>query len=142
MTSIKDLEPCRYFPVACDALVTVGWLGTDTAFDTGAVSGPFVNRLKELCSEPWQPFASAGVHACELCQFDGPTRSANVFVPHRGRIYVAPVLIVHYVAAHWYRPPDVFIDAVLACPPIRSMAYKTALLDNGGRNLVSPPKAP
>ncbi|MGJ5197696.1 hypothetical protein [Bradyrhizobium sp. HKCCYLRH1030] len=141
MTSIKDLEPCSYFPVDCDALTAVGWLGTETEFETGPVSRPFMQRLKELCSNPWQPMVSAGFHACDLCQFDAPTGSENVFVPYRGNIYVAPVLIVHYIAAHWYRPPDVFIDAVLACPPIRSMAYKTALLDNGGRSLVSPPKA-
>ncbi|WP_154668261.1 hypothetical protein [Pseudoduganella violaceinigra] len=43
---------------------------------------------------------------------------------------------VHYVAAHRYLPPQIFIDAVLACPAMNSMDYKRALLANGGRSLV------
>jgi hypothetical protein len=137
MTSIKDLEPCRYIPVECDALVAVGWLGREASFETGPVGEPFFHKLKELCADPWQPVVSAGFHLCELCQFDAPAFSDNVFVPFQGSIYVAPVAIVHYIATHSYRPPPVFIDAVLACPPIRSMGYKKAILANGGRNLVT-----
>src|SRR5215467_10824362 len=128
MTTIKDLEPCRYFPVECDALVAVGWLGTEAAFETGRVSEQLFSKLKDLCSAPWQPIVSFGVHVCELCQFDAPAFSDNVFVPYKGKIYVAPVAIVHYIAAHWYRPPQIFIDAVVTCPPIRSMDYKNAIL--------------
>jgi hypothetical protein len=49
---------------------------------------------------------------------------------------VAPELIVHNIAAHWYKPPDVFIEAVLACPDMRSMEYKKAILNNRGRELL------
>ena len=34
-----------------------------------------------------------------------------------GRVYAAPTLIWHYVTEHGYRPPDEFIDAVLADDP-------------------------
>jgi len=34
-----------------------------------------------------------------------------------GKIYAAPNLIYHYVAAHKYLPPQEFIDAVMTCPP-------------------------
>jgi hypothetical protein len=138
MTSIKDLEPCGYFPLECEALTSIGWLGRGAEFDTGPVGEDFVRKLTELCSAPWQPVVSAGFHVCELCQFDGPAFSDNVFVPYQGRIYVAPVAVVHYISAHWYRPPQDFIDAVLKCPPIASMDYKKALLANGGRSLVKP----
>jgi hypothetical protein len=97
---------------------------------------PFFRKLAQLCADPWQPVVSAGAHACELCQFDAPQFSANVFVPHAGKIYAAPVAVVHYVAAHWYCPPQVFIDAVLACPHMTSMEYKKALLANRGRGLL------
>jgi hypothetical protein len=137
MTTIKDLEPCRYFPVECDALIAVGWLGTDAAFETGPVSEQLFSKLKDLCSDPWQPVVSFGLHVCELCQFDAPAFSSNVFVPYHGKIYVAPVAIVHYIAAHWYRPPQIFVDAVVACPPIRSIDDKKAILANGGRSLVT-----
>jgi hypothetical protein len=138
MPAIRDLEPCRYIPVECDALVAVGWLGKEVSFETGPVGERFFRKLKDLCADPWQPVMSLGFHLCELCQFDPPAFSAHVFVPFQGRIYVAPVAIVHYIATHWYRPPEVFIDAVLACSPIRSMDYKKAILANGGRNLVTP----
>jgi hypothetical protein len=102
----------------------------------------FFSKLKDLCAAPWQPVASGGFHVCEICQFDGPGFSDNVFVPYQGRIYVAPVAIVHYIAVHWYRPPQVFVDAVMTCPAIRSMEYKKAILANGGRTLVVPPRTP
>jgi hypothetical protein len=33
-------------------------------------------------------------------------------------IYVAPVLIYHYVAVHGYLPPDQFIEAVMNGTPV------------------------
>jgi hypothetical protein len=62
MTSIKDLESCRYFPVECDALTAIGWLGKETTFETGPVSEEFFCRLTQLCSAPWQPIVYAGLH--------------------------------------------------------------------------------
>ena len=142
MTSTRDLDPCRYLPVETDALMAVGWLTRESRFETGSVPEPFFRKLSELCAMPWQPMVASGFHVCELCQFDGPRFGDNLFVPYAGRIYVAPVGIVHYVASHWYRPPQIFVDAVLACPPIKSMAYKKALLANGGRDLVRSSSVP
>jgi len=136
MASITDLERCTYLPLTCDALLAVGWLGPDSRFEKGPVSLEFHEKLKKLCANPWQPVSSAGLHRCELCQFEGPLFSENVFVPFRGKIYVAPVGILHYVGSHWYRPPQIFIDAVLACPSMQTMEYKKAILANGGRSLV------
>lgn len=138
MASITDLAPCNYLPLDCAALVAVGWLGENSEFTRGPVSPDFFHKLKKLCVEPWQPVAVAGRHSCELCQFDAPGFSDNVFVPYQGQIFVAPVAIVHYIAAHHYLPPRIFIEAVVACPPTRSMEYKKALLSNGGRGLVRP----
>jgi hypothetical protein len=36
-----------------------------------------------------------------------------------GVVYVAPVLVAHYVEAHNYRPPDEFIQAVLSADGMR-----------------------
>jgi hypothetical protein len=139
MASIKDLEHCSYFPNNCKALTAVGWLGKDSIFERGPVSEGFFQKLGKLTLDPWQPVASGGLHRCELCQFDSPGFSDNVFVPYNGKIYVAPVGIVHYIASHWYIPPQIFIEAVLACPSMNSMEYKRALLSNGGRSLVAKP---
>ena len=79
---------------------------------------------------------SAGVHNCELCQYDPPHGHLNLFVPDGTRILVCPELITHYIAAHHYRPPDVFLEAVLNCPDTRTIEYKKMLLRCGGRALV------
>jgi hypothetical protein len=136
MAAISDLEPCRYLPLQCEGLLAVGWLEHGVPFEQGRVAEAFFAKLKALCSDPWQPVVSAGLHRCSLCQFDGPAFNGNVFIPYAGCIYVAPVGIVHYIAAHWYRPPEVFVAAVLACPPMRSMEYKRSVLAHGGRSLV------
>jgi hypothetical protein len=124
------------------SLVAVGWLGEGSEFTCGSVSSEFFDKLKNLCADPWQPVVAAGCHSCELCQFDAPRFSSNVFIPYKGKIFVAPVGIVHYIAAHRYLPPPVFIEAVVTCPPIHSMEYKKALLSNGGRSLVKATIAP
>jgi hypothetical protein len=32
-------------------------------------------------------------------------------------VYIAPSMIKHYTEKHEYKPPQEYIDAVLACPP-------------------------
>ena len=139
MTAIKDLAPYYYLPSECTALLAIGWLEQESEFTRGNVPAEFFQKLSELCVNPWQPFVSFGVHKCRLCQFEPPAFGSNVFVPYQGHIYVAPVGVVHYIAAHWYLPPQEFIQAVLACPPMRSLEYHKALLANGGRILIKPP---
>lgn len=136
MAHFKDLERCAYFPELCGVLTAVGWLARENEFNRGDVPKDFFAKLKGFCASPWQPVVSMGLHTCELCQFDAPAFGANLFVPYQGRIYVAPVGIVHYIASHWYRPPDVFVQAVMECPAMNSMAYKRGILENGGRALV------
>lgn len=136
MTFLKDLDICTYFPFKSPNLISVGWLSPSWEFPRGDVPGGFYDKLCQILKDPWEPFVSVCLHQCELCQFDGPHGTANVFIPYKGKIYVAPALITHYVGAHWYKPPDVFIDAVMGCPKMRSMDYKKALLENGGRELV------
>jgi len=136
MPFAEDLQPSHHPPLPSDNLLPIGWLTRSSEFLHGEVSPAFFKKLSDLCRDPWQPVVSAGFHVCELCQFEGPRFSANVFVPFGGFIYVAPVAITHYIASHWYKPPAVFIQAVLECPTMNSMAYKKAILANGGRELV------
>jgi hypothetical protein len=138
MVAIKDLDPFRYLPVERPALLAVGWLEAEGEFTRGNVPSEFFQKLGELCIDPWQPAVSAGLHQCSLCQFEPPTFTGNVYVPYHGRIYVAPVGVAHYIAAHWYRPPEEFVQAVLSCPSMRSLQYHKAMLANGGRSLITP----
>ena len=137
LTHFEDLAACDYFGEdAAHALRAVGWLGVDQHFPTGPTEATAFAKLKDLLRDPWQPTVRCGVHHCELCQYDPPSGQANLFVPNGTMIFVCPELIVHYIAAHHYRPPEEFLDAVLACPETRTMQYKKLLLESGGRVLM------
>ena len=136
MAYAEDLDRCTLLPLDCDALFAVGWLARGREFSQGTVESSFFERLEMLAVSPWQPVVFAGFHACDLCQFQPPMFSANLFIPYDGRIFVAPSAITHYIAAHWYRPPEEFVQAVITCPAMSTMEYKKAILANGGRTLV------
>jgi len=153
MTWYDDLGPIDYLPVHDDApLRAVGWLDAEHSFETGSVSAGDFERLCELLVSPWQPFTAAGTHECELCAHTrGPSvlrfadhevrlGVSNLFLPAGDVLYVAPSLIVHYIDAHHYRPPDAFLAAVRECPPMKSTAYKRALLATGGGALLASAK--
>jgi hypothetical protein len=138
MTAVPDLGPCPY-GMDDPAFLAVGWLGADSDYRRGPTSGEAFEKLEMLCRTAWQPLDMACGHPCELCQHDAPVLSHLLFVPGEGRIYVAPRGITHYIAAHWYRPPDVFIKAVLDCAPMGSVEYEKAILANGGQSLLRQP---
>lgn len=94
----------------------VGWLDARHPFPTGPVSPVFVAALRRHLQHPWQPVATAGWHDCELCESKPVTGCANVWIPDKSAVYVAPELILHYIEDHHYRPPIAFIAAVMFCP--------------------------
>lgn len=133
-----DLASCDYFGVTnANALRAIGWLSCDHSFPTGRTDATVFSKLKDLFRDPWQPVILCGTHACELCQHDCPTGHANLFVPNGSFIFVCPELIIHYIAAHHYRPPVEFLEAVASCENTHTMGYKKKLLESGGRSLVS-----
>lgn len=142
MAWYDDLAECDYFGGhPAPSLRAVGWLERGRAFAEGPVDRQVYERLQELLENPWEPMATAGVHACDLCLYKGALGKSNLFVPGHGFLYVCPELIVHYMNAHGYRPPAEFCHAVLACPPMRSVTYLRSILANGGRSLVRAGKA-
>ncbi|HMJ00406.1 MAG TPA: hypothetical protein VK488_11280 [Gaiellaceae bacterium] len=110
-------------------LINVGWLEATEPFTVADVESEFVARLAKLCRNGVNQ--TRGFHRCSLCgrtaenQLPEPTRvhssagdylvgSAEIRVRGRHRVvYASPDMIVHYVTAHRYRPPDYFIQAVL-----------------------------
>jgi hypothetical protein len=139
MAYLEDLAPCDYFGGEyADVLTAVGWLSDDVSFRIGQTPQASYEKTKALLIEPWQFCVFAGIHHCELCQFDPPAGHRNLFIPNGTTIFVCPELITHYIAAHQYRPPDEFLAAVDVCPDGKSMEYKKLLLASGGRRLVAP----
>lgn len=138
MTYFADLTTCDYFgDDSANALIAVGWLTIGKPFPMGTTDSQVFTKLKGLLNDPWQPMVSCGVHDCELCQYDPPHGQVNLFVPNKSIIFVCPELIIHYIAAHHYRPPAEFLTAVAACPDTRTMQYKKMFLESGGRTLLA-----
>lgn len=127
--------------------MAVGFLEAGEPYAQGDVPVELFERLVEMLEDPWQPFVSAGRQPCTFCRFTGgpgtvragdrvaPVGASLLFVPGASAAYVAPSMIAHYIDAHGYKPPEDFHQAVMSCPPMRSIAYLRALRARGVRKL-------
>ncbi|MFE6868179.1 hypothetical protein ACFVFS_16640 [Kitasatospora sp. NPDC057692] len=95
--------------------LNVGWLEAGRPYATGPVPPAFVAKLDAIQEVQWMNVC-LGVHDCDLCpEEDAPEGNGEVRIPGGpGIAYAAPFLITHYITAHGYRPPQAFVDAVLA----------------------------
>jgi hypothetical protein len=132
-------------------LLAVGWLEPGHDYRRGGVELEVVRKLADLLVNPWQPGLTMGRHSCGFCRLTGGPASfhldgrindsaprmgvSNLWLPADGFLFVAPSLILHYMDSHEYSPPDEFKEAVMACPPMRSMTYLKALLKHGPREI-------
>jgi hypothetical protein len=125
-----DLTPYEYGRAdPCATVVNIGWLSIEHSFPKGDVSADFVRTLRRLVASPVNLYR--GSHLCEFCPPPpkelspggtwmvkpplGTTGNGEIRVSGLdGTVYVAPVLIAHYVEAHQYVPPAEFVDAVMA----------------------------
>jgi len=98
----------------------IGWLDNTHPFPTGICANPFLLKLRKFadrCTESTQSMGwgvFAGFHRCDLCRNSCGTY--NFAVPAGDLLYVAPELIVHYIAEHDYFPPEEFVAAILDAP--------------------------
>jgi len=120
MAYFADLSEYTYSVIRPErpaVVLNVGWLAADRPYSTGECPPGFVARLRELARA--SEAVMRGLHFCELCpgpddQPRKPCGTGEIRVRGAGPVvYAAPVLAVHYVAVHGYRPPDEFIAAVL-----------------------------
>jgi hypothetical protein len=136
--------------VGCGADVrAIGWLGEQHPYPVGPTPRAFLEALRRHLERPWQPIGMAGLHECELkgCaarialdqlveehrrrktslvipkEAKVALEARNLWIPTADAVYIAPAMVLHYVRDHAYRPPDEFIDAVLACPEQQSPEY-------------------
>ena len=118
-------------------MIAVGWLERGRPYATGIVAAEVYEALIKMVVNPWQPVVSSGFHDCDLCNYESELRcSSTIFIPAKGQLFVSPTLITHYMNAHGYAPPAKFCEAVLTCPPMRSMDYLKSVLATGGRHLI------
>jgi hypothetical protein len=141
-----DLEP--YLGCAADAGIGldplgVGWLQRSQPFPTGPVSGPFLAALLPFCYEENVVCAVPVARRCPLCnevvlpiERDDHTAhpgTGEIRVLGESDIYAAPDLILHYITAHNYQPPEEFVQAVLLGPPAGAPEHRALIRTlNGG----------
>lgn len=115
VTFFADLTPYTYLQPEEEQAETVniGWLDRWHAFPTGETSEEFRGKLQQLCLRRVKQ--TRGFHSCAFCKGrDKPHGSAEIRIPGKDCVYAAPELVYHYVVAHAYKPPEEFIEAVLA----------------------------
>lgn len=104
-------------------MVNIGWLEREYDYSTGVPPEGLTEALTELARHSVN--VQRGIHFCRLCpDFETArqnTSRGDVFlgsgeihvVGPRG-VYASPAMIVHYVEAHSYLPPEEYCEAVLA----------------------------
>lgn len=124
--------------------LNIGWLGISTPFNTGSVSDEFVEKLWEYGKIKINMMR--GYHSCDFCGLRQKTfpllvkRGAEeiklgyaeirVFGKNN-KVYAAPNLVFHYITEHGYKPPDEFIQSVMAGPDPSSVEYMNLLKQLG-----------
>lgn len=129
-----DLTPYTYCAEeGAPPALNVGWLDIAEPYERGSVPPAFIERLKGLLRQ--HHAQTRGFQECQFCPdlrtaflpgkpfdrklyedclADGRFSSAEIRVRGEdGKWYAAPRMIVHYVEAHGYRPPEEFIKAVM-----------------------------
>ncbi len=137
MTYFPDLSNCTYFgDQLTPHLLAIGWIDFNQSYSKGQLSDKRVyDRLLKFRYEGIEYHNRLGPYKCQLCQFEWGIR--NLFIPGNGFIFVCPEMITHYINSHWYHPPPVFCDAVMACPDMQTTEYKKLFLQNGGLEFFS-----
>lgn len=135
----KDLSKYCYLDKE-EVSYNVGWLGRFHRYNKGDVSEEFLDFLWEYLRYPVN--VCRGFHECEFCknrhrgvpiiEYKGVKRKAGYYeirvFDKDGTMYAAPSLIFHYIVEHNYRPPQKFIDAVMATGDILNEEYYNKVL--------------
>ncbi len=117
--------------------LAVGWLRRDEPFNRGPLPAAFWERLLAFCQEPFTVCRSGRRPVCRLAEH--PVQSlpagdqviqpgaAEIRVIGEEAIFAASTLILHYIHEHSYRPPEVFVRAVLHGPDPGSPEHRALI---------------
>ena len=124
--------PIGYFLPPDQQLFAIGWLERTIPTKDDTPSRCISRLIEAFGTGLYFNDLTLGVHKCGFCsdepclQISGhPSpnvvwNSKKLWIKGYGhflvrkleKIYMAPILIIHYIVAHAYRPPDLFLDAV------------------------------
>lgn len=110
-------------------IIAIGWLDAEHPYSIGDVPSEFKISLEIFCSKAL--IRDFGAELCPICEKFEAVRiklasgkeislygTYEIRIPSKDgkKIYAASDFILHYVLTHHYKPPQEFIDAVLAAP--------------------------
>ncbi|KUL28546.1 DUF7919 family protein [Actinoplanes awajinensis] len=105
-----DLTPYTYLSAPLPML-TVGWLGPEYGVQGGTDAPLTAGELDQLRTRSRRIVSLClGWHTCEFCLAADGNGEYHYYLPD-GRIYAAPMMIVHYAEQHGYRPPPDLLEA-------------------------------
>jgi hypothetical protein len=124
MPYFPDLSKYSYAPftnISLGNLTNVGWLDLLKPYPKGKIDEQLLDKIFFLCSSPVNK--TRGWHRCPFCgEFPVIVRrnekelvlgDAEIRLQGEGGVqFAAPTLIYHYIQAHEYLPPDVFLSAL------------------------------
>jgi hypothetical protein len=111
-------------------VLNVGWLESGFEYSHGTVDSVTIEKLAQIITVAENALlAYKGYHLCDFCgtthqdgypkvSYGDITRklgSKVIWLPVSNAsevFFAAPDLVYHYIAAHQYRPPDPFLEAV------------------------------
>ncbi|MFI6039415.1 hypothetical protein ACIBBD_35900 [Streptomyces sp. NPDC051315] len=109
-----DLSPYEYAPFPLP-LRCIGWLGREHGVQGDGEPPVTTAELARLRATS-QRLGSVmlGVHECEFCPEESAFEGNGEFRYYlgNGESYSAPMMVLHYIEAHGYRPPLVFREGL------------------------------
>jgi len=110
MSYYQDLSYYEYFNNTDDSL-NIGWLSIDNEYPKGTTPQEAIEKIRELTQKPVN--ICRGTHRCEFCDTNPKMGNGEIRVPAPDVIFASPVLILHYIEEHEYKPPEAFIQALM-----------------------------
>jgi hypothetical protein len=118
-----DLTPYDYGMTEYEDALNIGWVEMGHEFPIGDF--PEKQELLRKLRLKNVENLYRGWHSCEYCEPWDKSEPGHTYLIHdrsgngeyivqwNGKTYSSPILIVHYIETHNYRPPQEFIDAVM-----------------------------
>lgn len=93
--------------------ITIGWLDKSEPFSVLYEPKYDKKELLKKLKEAKVVSLYRGVHACQFCYKKTGNGEIKFKRKSDGKIYVSPILIIHYIEEHAYMPPECFVNDIL-----------------------------
>ena len=132
MAHTADLTFFKYSPVSYGPSLAIGWLDNTHQYEVGKVPIEFLKKLGSYVANysTYIRQLYRGIHDNNLktqypkikeyyqenissILLDYPLGNGEFHFHYNGRFYVAPAMTYEYIIENGYKPPEVFIQAVL-----------------------------